>query len=91
MTISDDDAIRKYGVDIDELSAIEAQASRGILPGEPGEISVGRPLLFGEPSKMIGFKESPETVVAIDRRAKSLGMSRSGYLRDLVRKDLATA
>ena len=40
---------------------------------------------------MVGYKEVPETVEAIDRRAGSLGMTRSDYLRNLVRKDLASA
>lgn len=82
---------KRYGIDASKLDAIEESAARGELPGEPGPVSAGRPLKFGTALKMVGYKEVPETVEAIDRRAGSLGMTRSDYLRELVRKDLARA
>ena len=82
---------KKYGISAERLDAIDEQASRGVLPGESGPVSAGRPLKFGTALKMVGYKEVPETVEAIDRRASSLGMTRSDYLRNLVRQDLAHA
>ena len=82
---------KKYGTSATKLDGIEGKAARGELPGEPGPVSAGRPLKFGTALKMVGYKEVPETVEAIDRRAESLGMTRSDYLRSLVRKDLARA
>ncbi|MBO4364883.1 MAG: hypothetical protein J5804_01155 [Eggerthellaceae bacterium] len=82
---------KKYGIDPAQLDEIEKKASLGELPGEPGRLSVGRPLKFGQALKMVGYKELPETIEAIDKRASSLGMTRSDYLRDLVRQDLARA
>lgn len=82
---------RKYGIDKAKLDEIDEKASAGILPGEPGSVSVGRPLKFGKELKLVGYKELPETIEAIDARAESLGMSRSDYLRNLVRQDLSRA
>ena len=41
--------------------------------------------------QFVGFKDTPQKVAAMDERASKLGMSRSDYLRSLVRKDLASA
>ena len=65
-------------------------------PGSPLHVSglpgmhVARPKL-GTASKVVGYMETPENIEAIDRCAGLLGMMRSDYLRDLVRKDLAKA
>ena len=63
------------------------------IPGKPvGEVVVGRPLLFRRGAEIGGFfKETEEKIEAIDRRADSLGMHRSEYLRWLIDKDLASA
>lgn len=82
---------QKYGISEARLDEIDAQASSGVLPGKPGRISVGRPLKFGAALKLVAYKELPETVDAIDERAAALGMTRSDYLRYLVRQDLARA
>ena len=82
----------KFGVTSEQLEQWEAEAARGELPGKPvGEVVVGRPLKFGKPLKLVGFREAPDEVAAMDRRAADLGMSRSDYLRHLVRQDLAAA
>ncbi|MBQ9067986.1 MAG: hypothetical protein IJ131_02840 [Eggerthellaceae bacterium] len=91
MTMTATDIKKKYGISAQMLDEIDARAANGELPGEPGPVSVGRPLKFGTSLKMVGYKEVPETVEAIDRRADSLGMTRSDYLRSLVRQDLAHA
>ena len=82
---------RKYGISTSKLEEVDERAVAGELPGESGPVSAGRPLKFGTALKMVGYKEVPETVEAIDRRAGSLGMTRSDYLRSLVRQDLARA
>jgi hypothetical protein len=83
---------KKFGVTSEQLSAWEQEATCGKLPGEPvGKVIVGRPLKFGEPLEFVGFKETSREVAAMDKRASQLGMSRSDYLRSLVREDLARA
>ena len=91
MTMTAKEIEKKYGISASKLDEIDERAAKGELPGVPGPVSVGRPLKFGTALKMVGYKEVPETVEAIDRRAGSLGMSRSDYLRNLVRQDLASA
>ena len=91
MTMTAKEIEKKYGISASKLDEIDERAVKGEPPGEPGPVSVGRPLKFGTALKMVGHKEVPETVEAIDRRAGSLGMSRSDYLRNLVRQDLAHA
>ncbi len=82
----------KYGVGKDELDALEEDATNGVFHGEPrGDVIVGRPLMFGEEMRQVGFKEPLEKVDAIDRRAKQLGKTRSEYLRQLVDDDLRLA
>lgn len=81
-----------FGVTAEQIEEWDEMMVGGELPGEPvGEVMVGRPLLFGVELKSVGFKETEEKIVAIDRRADSLGMKRSDYLRWLVDKDLASA
>lgn len=41
--------------------------------------------------QFVGFEAAPQEVAAMDERAAELGMSRSDYLRSLVRKDLAAS
>jgi hypothetical protein len=73
------------------LDRLAAACERGEYPGVPtGEITVGRPLLFGEELKPVTFKEPERMIAAIDRKAASLNMTRSDYLRHLIDKDLAT-
>ncbi len=91
MTISATEIKKRYGIGAAKLDEIDEEASRGKLPGKPGSLSVGRPLKFGTTLKMVGYKETPEIIKAIDMRASSLGMTRSDYLRNLVRQDLASA
>ena len=77
----------------DEMVDQMAEAcERGDYPGIPtGEVTIGRPLLFGEELRPVTFKETARKIAAIDCRAASLDMSRSDYLRHLVDEDLATA
>ena len=91
MAMTAEDIEVKYGIPAERVDEIDELAVQGALPGEPGPVSIGRPLKFGKALKMVGYKEIPETIEAIDKRARSLGMTRSDYLRDLVRQDLARA
>lgn len=91
MTMTAKEIEKNYGISASRLNEIDERAVNGELPGKPGPVSAGRPLKFGTTLKMVGYKEVPETVEAIDRRAGSLGMTRSDYLRSLVRQDLAHA
>ena len=56
-----------------------------------GSPKTGRPLAFGEPMKPITFKAPVSIVEAMNRRAQTLGLSRSDYLRSLVDQDLKIA
>ena len=62
---------------------------RGEYPGvSSGKVIIGRPLMFGEQLKSVTFKETKQKIAAIDKKAATLGQSRSDYLRYLVDKDL---
>ncbi len=59
---------------------------------KPGTTTpLGRPALYGSRMKSVTYRDTEDGVAAMDARAQSLGLSRSDYLRNLVRKDLATA
>ena len=51
----------------------------------------GRPSMFGEDTKQIGFREPLTKINMISLRAKNLGLRRSDYLRSLVDEDLLKA
>ena len=81
-----------FGVTNEQLETWEEGLSKGVLPGEPaGPVLVGRPLLLGEEMRSVTYKDTATVIEVMDRRAESLGLSRSSYLRNLVRKDLANA
>ncbi len=81
-----------FGVTAEQIEEWDEMMVRGEIPGEPvGEVIVGRPLLFGVELKSVGFKETEEKIEAMDKRADSLGMRRSDYLRWLVDQDLKAA
>ena len=83
---------REFDITEEQLDSWEKDAAAGILHGEPrGEVIAGRPLLFGEEMRQVGFKEPLRKVDAINRRADDLGMTRSDYLRYLVDEDLKRA
>lgn len=80
-----------FGITSERIAEIDEMASRGELPGRAvGPIVHGRPRMFGEPTRPVTFKETQSVIDQMDRRAKSLGMRRSDYLRALVATDLAT-
>lgn len=81
----------RYGVSVAEIDALAQDAEKGVFHGEVRETLVGRPLMFGEQMKQVGFKEPLHKVQAIDVRAAQLGMRRSDYLRHLVDVDLRAA
>lgn len=81
-----------FGVTAEQIEEWDEMMVRGEIPGEPvGEVIVGRPLLFGVELKSVGFKETEDKIKAMDKRADSLGMRRSDYLRWLVDQDLKAA
>lgn len=82
---------KEFSISPAQLDSWEADATAGILHGEPRGLVVGRPLKFGEEMAQVGFKETLTKIEQINQRAQSLGMSRSEYLRHLVNQDLATA
>ena len=82
---------KMFNVKAQDLDKWEAEASEGILPGKAcGEVvyGPGRPMMFGEETHQIGFREPASKITIISRRAKNLGMRRSDYLRKLVDEDL---
>lgn len=81
-----------FGITSNQLDDWERDAATGILHGAPrGDVVTGRPLMFGEETRQVGFREPVSKIEAIDRRASQLGMGRSDYLRHLVDSDLAAA
>lgn len=82
----------RFGITEAELDVLECDASKGIFHGEPrGDVVVGRPLMFGEEMRQVGFKEPVRKIELIDYRARQLGLKRSDYLRYLVDQDLIAA
>ncbi|MDO4291088.1 MAG: hypothetical protein Q4C41_07680 [Eggerthellaceae bacterium] len=79
-----------FGITPEEIAAIDADASKGVLHGHPTKTvtGAGRPPLFDEPMQQVTFKEPSDRVRAMDLRAEQLGMRRSDYLRQLVENDL---
>lgn len=81
-----------FGITHEQIEEWDNMLVRGEIPGVPvGEVIVGRPLKFGEHLKLVGFKETEQKIERMDKRADSLGMKRSDYLRWLVDRDLAAA
>jgi hypothetical protein len=83
----------KNGIELtDEIMEQIAEAfERGEWPGTHSRIVKGRPMLFGEQLQSVTFKVPKQKVEEIDRKAATLNISRSDYLRSLLDKDLATA
>ena len=82
----------EFGISAEQLGQWADDAESGVYHGEPlGKVVRGRPLLFGEETRQVGFKEPLGKVELIDRRAEQLGMKRSDYLRHLVDEDLKLA
>jgi hypothetical protein len=82
--------VTKNGVKLsdDMLSEIADMFERGEWPDGKTRILRGRPLMLGEELKSITYKDTVSEIAAMDERAASLAMSRSDYLRHLVRQDL---
>ncbi len=81
-----------FGLTREDIEELAAPWEAGEIPGVPvGEVIVGRPLKFGEHLKLVGFKDTEQKIERMDKRADSLGMKRSDYLRWLVDRDLAAA
>ena len=67
----------EFGIPAEQLGQWADDAERGVYHGEPrGEVVRGRPLLFGEETRQVGFKEPLGKVELIDRRAEQLGVGR---------------
>lgn len=86
-----EEAERKFGISGDQVDSWEADIAAGAFHGRPRETVAGRPLMFGEEMRQVGFKEPVGKVAVIDRRAADLGLGRSEYLRRLVDADLELA
>ena len=67
---------------------VDAQAYESGAWPEGETVVIGRPSLFGCRMKSITYRDTEDEVRRMDERAESLSMSRSDYLRYLVRKDL---
>ena len=80
-----------FNVTANEIAEWDEGACKGSLPGKPSKKVVygpGRPQLFGETMKQIGFREPVSKANIIEIRANTLGLKRSDYLRTLVDDDL---
>lgn len=78
------------GMDEDEMDArAAAYEDDSWDSSHMGKVTMGRPPLYGEPLKSISFREAASKVAAMDKRAASLSMTRSDYIRSLIDRDLA--
>ena len=90
--LTSEEVEKRFGITAEQLDRWEEDATNGTLHGKSdGKVERGRPLMFGEQTRQVGFKEPLSTVEAIDKRAGQLGMRRSDYLRHLVAADLEAA
>jgi hypothetical protein len=80
----------RFKVTDDQIEKWAAACEKGDYPGDAvGDVVIGRPLMFGGELKPVTFKETKQKIAAMDKKAASLGQSRSDYLRNLVDRDLA--
>lgn len=87
-----DELNKKLGLTEEQIDEMATPFEAGTWNREDyGKPGVGRPKLFEETMRPVTFKETPAVIAAIDKRASSLGFSRSDYLRGLVANDLARA
>lgn len=92
MTVSKEELLESYGISAAELNDLDASADaydRGEWP-KGRIVSTGRPSLYGDRMKSVTYRDTEREIALMDERAASLKMSRSDYLRYLVRKDLAS-
>jgi hypothetical protein len=60
----------KFGITPEQVDEWESDAANGVLHGEPcGEVVMGRPLLFGEETRQVGFREPVSGIEQIDKKA----------------------
>lgn len=88
--VTDDDLKNAFGMSEAEIARLHADGDSyesGEWP-EGETVLIGRPCVYGERMKSITYRDTEDEVRRMDERAKSLSMSRSDYLRYLVRKDL---
>lgn len=88
--VTDSDLKNSFGVSEAEIAQLYADAAKyesGEWP-EGETVAIGSPCVYGERMKSITYRDTESEVRRMDERAKSLSMSRSDYLRYLVRKDL---
>ncbi|MCL2806929.1 MAG: CopG family transcriptional regulator [Coriobacteriia bacterium] len=83
----------KNGVELTDemIEQIAKSFERGEWPGAKSKIVQGRPLMLGEDLQSVTFRVPIKKVAALDKRAASLSMSRSDYLRSLLDNDLLLA
>lgn len=88
--VTDKDLRSRFSFSENEIAQLHADAEKyesGEWP-EGETVLIGRPCVYGERMKSITYRDTEVEVRRMDERAKSLSMSRSDYLRYLVRKDL---
>lgn len=75
-----------------QIDAWANDIEQGKLPGKPtGPVQVGRPAIYGHALRSVTYRDDGDVVSAMDKRARSFGLTRSQYLRKLVRDDLKLA
>ena len=91
--VTAEELVRDYGFtqeDVDSMMDSIEYYDRGEWP--PGKVVyVGRPPFFEERMKSVTFRDTETTIMLMDAKASSMNMTRSEYLRYLVRKDIEIA
>ena len=91
--VTNEELVRDYGFTQEEVEEMMRSADaydRGEWP--EGTITLlGRPTFFGERMKSVTFRETEATIMLMDAKASAMNMTRSDYLRYLVRKDIESA
>ena len=81
--VSRAELMERFGLsekEIEELEAAADAADRGEWP--KGKITrIGRPSLYEEETETVSHKEPKSKIIALDAKARALGISRSQALR----------
>lgn len=81
---------KKFGLSDGEMERRAAEYESGNWDvTQHGKIHVGRPTKFSEPMESITFREPASVIISIERRAEQKGFTKSEYIRELIRQDLA--
>lgn len=88
--MEDKELENNFNVSLEEIKRRAAPYETGEWP-EGKTTLMGRPLRFNERMRSVTYRDTEHDISLMDERAATLGLSRSDYIRNLIRNDLANA